>query len=104
MELITGRSELPAGWAETFGMDCRPVSETKNWPSRAEIERLLRQQALRLIKLLGELPPERLAIPAGSDGSRTLASRILHGLHDEARHQGEVYLLLKMSRAGSGTE
>jgi hypothetical protein len=99
VELITGNSELPPGWAETFGMDCRPVSQTKNWPSRQEMDRLLRHQGLRLIRLLGELPPERLAIPAGSDGSHTLAGRILHGLHDEAKHQGEMYLLLKMSRA-----
>lgn len=98
VELITGQSELPPGWPETFGMDCRPVGETNRWPSRAEVDRLLRQQAKRLIKLLGELPPERLEIPSG-DGSRTLAGRILHGLHDEARHQGEMYLLWKMCRA-----
>jgi hypothetical protein len=104
VELITGNSELPPGWAETFGMECRPVSQTTNWPSRQEMVRLLRHQGLRLIRLLGELPPERLAIPAGSDGSRMLAGRILHGLHDEARHQGEMYLLLKMSRAESAAD
>jgi hypothetical protein len=98
VELITGQSELPPGWAETFGMDCRPVGETNRWPSRAEVDRLLRQQARRSIKLLGELPRERLEIPGG-DGSRTLAGRILHGLHDEARHQGEMYLLWKMCPA-----
>ena len=35
VELITGQSELPPGWPETFGMDCRPVGETNRWPSRA---------------------------------------------------------------------
>jgi hypothetical protein len=99
VELIIGQSELPQGWAETFGMDCRPVKETKQWPSRAGLDRLLRQQALRLIDLLGRLPAERLAIPAGGDGSQTLAGEILHGLHDEAKHQGEMYLLYKMCRA-----
>ena len=99
VELITGQSELPRGWAETFGMDCRPVSETKQWPSRAETDLLLRQQGLRLIDLLGRMPAERLAIPAGCDGSQTLAGQILHGLHDEAKHQGEMYLLYKMCRA-----
>ena len=33
-------------------------------------------------------------------GSDTLAGRIIHGLHDEARHQGEMYLLLKLCRLG----
>jgi hypothetical protein len=97
--LLTGKSELPVGWDETFGMNCRPVAETKAWPSRHTIDRHLREQGQRLIALLADLPPARLEIPAASDGSRTLAGRILHGLHDEAKHQGEMYLLLKMCRA-----
>jgi hypothetical protein len=28
----------------------------------------------------------------------TLAGRIIHGLHDDARHQGEMYLLMKLCR------
>ena len=31
---LTGSgSELPAGWDETFGSDCRPVRTTTDWPS-----------------------------------------------------------------------
>jgi hypothetical protein len=30
-----------------------------------------------------------------------LVRGILHGLHDEARHQGEMYLLLKLRRSTS---
>jgi hypothetical protein len=32
-------------------------------------------------------------------GHRSLLSTIVHGLHDEAKHQGEMYLLLKLCRA-----
>ena len=31
-----------------------------------------------------------------NDRGDTLVGRIIHGLHDEARHQGEMYLLLKL--------
>jgi hypothetical protein len=32
---------------------------------------------------------------------RNLVSSIVHGLHDEAKHQGEMFLLLKLLRARS---
>src|SRR5215204_7650141 len=44
IEPATGRSELPAGWADTFGMECRPVAKTNAlglWPQRVEIEERL---------------------------------------------------------------
>jgi hypothetical protein len=99
IEPITGRSELRAGWAETFGMDCRPVSQTRDWPSRATIQPLLSQQLARIEQLLTDLPPQRLNDPRPILGSRNLLSSIVHGLHDEAKHQGEMYLLLKLRKA-----
>jgi len=99
IEPITGRSEQPAGWAETFGMDCRPVSQTRDWPSRATIRQLLAQQLTRIEQLLTELSPERLTDVRPALGRRTLLSSIVHALHDEAKHQGEMYLLLKLRKA-----
>jgi len=32
-------------------------------------------------------------------GRRSLLSSMVHGLNDEAKHQGEMYLLLKLCRA-----
>jgi hypothetical protein len=96
VELLTGRSELPGAWEQTFGMNCRPVAATQHWPSRAEIDRLLGLQLDRIVDLLKETPSEKLV----HDGQLLpLASRIVHGFHDEAKHQGEMYLLLKMCRA-----
>ena len=99
IEPITGQSELPAAWAETFGMDCRPVSQTRDWPSRATIQQLLSQQLARIVQLLTDLSPAHLNDARPVLGRRSLLSSIIHGLHDEAKHQGEMYLLLKLCRA-----
>ena len=99
VEPLTGNSELPPGWAETFGQDCRPVRETTSWPDLAEVRQRLADQLPRLIALLEGAPADRLqAIDAPADGWN-LPRGILHGLHDEARHHGEMYLLLKQCAA-----
>ena len=96
VQLLTGRSELADGWAEMFGMDCLPVKERRTWPARGDLDQLLGRQLERLVQLLGQADEGRLWQPRHGD---TLAGRIIHGLHDEAKHQGEMYLLLKMCRA-----
>ena len=96
VQLLTGKSELPGGWAEFFGMNCLPVRQRKAWPQRTEVDQLLAQQLARLLELLGAVDEAKLWQPVRGD---TMAGRILHGLHDEAKHQGEMYLLLKLSRA-----
>jgi hypothetical protein len=103
IELFAGKSELPPGWADTFGMDCRPVLETNRlhaWPSRVEVKRLLQDQLDRVFSLLAEIPAAQLAIDAAPvmDG-RNLLSCCVHAWHDEARHQGEMFLLSKQFRA-----
>src|SRR5262245_1907960 len=40
--LLTRRSELPAGWAEMFGMGSDPEASRQRAPSREELQRLLR--------------------------------------------------------------
>ena len=94
VEPLAGASELPAGWEHSFGADCRPVRETQQWPERAEVLRLLERQLIRLEELFRERA-EQLTDSA-------LAAQIVHGLHDEARHQGEMFLLLKLRRAQGG--
>src|SRR5262245_48623890 len=51
IELLTGRNELPAGWAETFGMNCWPVQETRTWPSPSELDSALSRQLDRFVQL-----------------------------------------------------
>lgn len=98
--LLTGRSELLPGWAETFGMNCRPPSLTAHWPGRKELLDLLRNQLTRYLATLQTFPEDQLDLPDDpSLARRSLAGRLLHGLHDEACHSGEMYLLLKAWRS-----
>jgi hypothetical protein len=98
LELLTGRSELPQGWSETFGMDCRPVKDTTDWPAREQLLEMLATQLDQIFLALSGADDQRLGQVVTESGA-TLASRILHGLHDEAKHQGEMCLLIKMCRA-----
>jgi DinB family protein len=97
LEPLTGHSKLPAGWAETFGMNCRPVKTTTQWPSASAVETLLSDQLRRILAALEAADDAELGRVANPRGD-TLAGRIIHGLHDEARQQGEMYLLTKLCR------
>jgi DinB superfamily len=101
LEPLIGDSELPAKWAEVFGMNCRPVPRTTHWPSRNELRTLLANQLARVLAVVEEAGEARLAEVVNARGD-TLAGRIIHGIHDEARHQGEMYLLLKLCRSREG--
>ena len=99
IRLLAGRDELPAGWTEKFGMNCRPPSHTADWPSREEVRELLHGQLRRLLQLLAATSDERLAETADRErGTGAISERIIHGLHDEAKHSGEMYLILKLCR------
>jgi hypothetical protein len=90
----TGRPPaLPDGWDAKFSWDSRPATVTE-WPAAAEVADALREQLHRLTGVLASLTPEQLARVVHPP--QTLRYSILHGLHDEAIHQGEMYLLRKM--------
>src|SRR5688572_17069946 len=99
----TGRpGALPDGWDAKFSWDSRPATVT-DWPPVADVSAALREQLHRLTGILGALTPQQLARVV--DAPRTLRFSILHALHDEAIHQGEMYLLRKMyaKRQPTGT-
>ena len=90
----TGRlPEYPAGWFETFSWKSNPALVTE-WPSLNEVISRLGDQLRRLTNAIEALTPQQLdqLLP----NNRPLRYSILHGLHDEASHQGEMYLLKKM--------
>ena len=91
IEPLTGRSELPPGWAETFGADCRPVRETRDWPDAGTVADQLQHQWVRLY--------EAYRSHADLLFDSAVVADLIHGLHDEARHQGEMHLLTKLRRA-----
>jgi hypothetical protein len=98
LEPLTGRSSLPAGWEQMFGMNCRPVKDTRQWPAREEISLLLRAQLDHIRAALDAVSEATLSKVVNARGD-TLAGRIIHGFHDEAKHQGEMHLLTKLCLA-----
>lgn len=99
IEPLAGRSDLPPGWNEKFGMDCQAVAETRDWPERAELLHQLHTQLDRVLALLDEHAERLATIGPNHDGEWDLTRGVIHGLHDEARHQGEMYLLMKLQSA-----
>jgi hypothetical protein len=99
VEPLTGRSELPVGWEKTFGQDSQPAT-TKTWPDRAEVYRHLEAQLTRVQTLFAD---HAGAIVARAEehipqNGWPLLMGIIHGWHDEARHQGEMHLLTKLHK------
>ncbi|MGS7457457.1 hypothetical protein, partial [Mycobacterium tuberculosis] len=85
------------GWAETFGQDSRPAT-TRDWPERSEVRSQLQLQLKRVLELLGEHRETIIARAAEvvPENGWPLLPGIIHGWHDEARHQGEIHLLQKL--------
>jgi hypothetical protein len=94
---LTGRSELQSGWAENFGQQSRPTRDAV-WPPDSEVHDHLERQLERILNLLAEngqtIISRAASIPRG--GGWPLLAGMVHGWHDEARHQGEMYLLYKL--------
>lgn len=100
VERLTGASELPGPvgeWERKFGQDCDPVATQTDWPDREHVQELLTQQQIRLHELIGKMGDEQLVV--APDAPKDLVGGIIHGLHDESRHHGEMYLLFKQFNA-----
>ena len=92
-----GLPRYPAGWFEMFGWQSRPAAVPRDaWPPLAEVVERLREQLGRLRGVIGSLTQEQLCRVTDPARSRTLRYSIVHGLHDEASHQGEIHLLRKL--------
>ena len=99
----TGRpAGYPPEWFDTFSWKSSPAAVT-NWPKLAEVVAALREQLPRLVSAISALSPQQLDQIVDPQRNRTLRYSILHGLHDEAGHQGEIWLLRKIhGRATAG--
>ena len=92
----TGKpAAYPSDWFEKFSWASKPATVT-NWPSLEQVRSALRDQLQRLTAAIETLSPQQLSTIIDQAKNRTLRFAILHGLHDEAGHQGEIYLLKKM--------
>jgi DinB family protein len=93
-------ASYPAGWFEMFSWKSTPAS-VKTWPALSDVVRRLQVQLQRLVPVIEGLREDQLeSIPVvNPPRNRTLRHSILHGFHDEANHQGEMWLLKKMYSA-----
>ncbi len=89
--------EIPDGWFEMFSWESRPERvPTDRWPDLSEVLTQLDLQHQRFRELIAGLSEAELAGPSVENAERTVRYSILHGLHDEARHSGEITLLRKI--------
>jgi len=86
----------PQEWFDKFSWQSHPAT-VQYWPKLSDVVAKLADQFERLTATIGALTEQQLAEPTGNKpNSRDLRGSILHGLHDEANHQGEMWLLKKM--------
>jgi len=90
-----GTPSYPAGYFETFSWKSAPATVT-DWPELRDVIKLLEEQKAKLEHFVAGAPEEVLAGVTDPARGRTLRYSILHGLHDEAGHQGEIHLLKKL--------
>jgi hypothetical protein len=87
--------QYPQGWFEKFSWKSQPAT-VQDWPKVAEVAAQLQQQLGRLLTAIEGLTEPQLSKVIDPAKGRTLRWSILHGLHDEANHQGEMWLLKKL--------
>jgi hypothetical protein len=90
-----GQMSYPAGYFETFSWKSNPANVT-TWPALAEVKEKLIEQQARLLSLLEKANDAKLSEITNPEKGRTVRWSIMHGLHDEAGHQGEIWLLRKL--------
>jgi hypothetical protein len=88
--------QTPADWFDKFSWKSNPATVT-DWPALGAVVARLKDQRDRLAAFIATLPEEQLDRVVGEPPrNRTFRGMIVHGLHDEANHQGEIYLLKKL--------
>ena len=97
MGAIGAETTCPPEWFDLFSWNSRPgQTPPDRWPSLAQVVDELRLQHGRMHKLLRNLNPDYLDNPARDRPDSTVRFRMIEALHDEANHQGEIWLLKKL--------
>lgn len=100
LDALGEKPQVPDGWFEIFSWESRPAQvPADRWPSFADVVEELQAQYRRLRSLLGGLSEDQLAAKSARNPARTVRSSVIHGLHDEACHSGEIWLLRKLQAA-----
>ena len=97
MTALDREPQIPDGWFEMFSWESRPAKVPANrWPSLSEVIKQLEAQHEEKRGLISGLSAQELDRPSAGNPARAVRFAILHALHDEACHCGEMYLLAKM--------
>jgi DinB superfamily len=97
MKALGRDPSLPEGWLKMFSWESNPAhTPPECWPPLDEVREALIAQLERLREVIRGLTPDQLDAPEAGNPSRSVRYAIMHGLHDEARHSGEISLLRKL--------
>ena len=99
---LTGESEMSLGWQALFASGSNPAAPPRRWPGREQMDHQLREQAQRLAAVLDALHAgQRPKSLRHHEEQVQFVRNAIHGLHDEARHQGEMFLIIKLCRTAT---
>jgi hypothetical protein len=103
MEAAGELPQIPEGWFDIFSWNSDPAHVASyRWPTLAQVLAELSDQHTRLQTIIESLSEKQLSQPLLGRGDHTARYSIIHGLHDEACHSGEIWLLRKMIRSIGG--
>ena len=90
-----GAAQFPADWGDMFTR--KDPAAIKAWPKLSEVVAKLIDQRTRLLAVIDSLTVDQLdRIVGDPPRNRTLRGMIVHGLHDESGHQGEIHMIKKL--------
>jgi hypothetical protein len=97
MRALGREPSIPQGWLQMFSWESNPAhTPPESWPPLDEVREALMEQHGRLRHVIGALTDAELDALEPGNPLRSVRFAIMHGLHDEARHSGEISLLRKM--------
>jgi len=97
MRALDRDATMPENWLKMFSWESNPAhTSPESWPPLSEVTSALKSQQERFRAIITSLTPEQLDAPEPGNPSKPVRYGILHGLHDEARHSGEISLLRKL--------
>lgn len=97
MRALGRKPQMPREWDQLFCWGSRPqLVSAESWPPLAAIVEQLLQQHTRIRQLIETLTDEQLDQPLAAASDGTVRYAVIHALHDEACHCGEIHLLRKM--------
>ncbi len=101
IKALDHKPEVSKGWYQMFSWESRPDSvPADRWPRLDVVVGRLTDQHRRLRQAIGAATEDRLAAPTVDHPERSARFSVVHGLHDEACHSGEILLLRKMQGLG----